>query len=51
MKYEYKVISILKFNPVKYTEKLNKYGIEGWKFVCTDNSMHYFVKGLKEVTF
>lgn len=51
MKYEYKVVNIVKFKFEKYAEKLNEYGSEGWKLVCVESSMHYFIKELKDGTF
>lgn len=50
MKYEYKVVSIVKFKADKYIFELNEYGKDGWKLVCVESSMHYFIKEIKEGT-
>jgi len=51
MKYEYKVVSIVKFKLEKFTEQLNIYGNEGWKLVCVSNGYHYFIREIEEGTF
>ncbi|MBN2851955.1 MAG: DUF4177 domain-containing protein [Clostridia bacterium] len=51
MHYEYKVVSIMKLSAEKYAQEMNFYGRDGWKLVCVESNLHYFIKEIKEGTF
>ena len=48
MKYEYKVVNIVKFKIDKVAYELNQYGKDGWKLVCVVSGYHYFIREIKE---
>jgi hypothetical protein len=50
-KYEYMVISIMKFSSYKIQEELNSYGREGWELIHVESNYYFFKREISSKEF